>query len=116
MPDSIYFRTLQNDPNNQSEIVQQWNFLNNKDRTKNTGYIGGLTSRPIEQAGVHKAIEANYLPSPPRRDRRIFIKAPIPVYTQNPRPVVGLKLSELRKPPVKLKPVFETLFEEDRIW
>jgi hypothetical protein len=106
MFEPIYRRTLEelaNKPNETKIVNQPWSTQYDPNRVNDPTYMGGLMPQQIQRAGVYKPIQTEDTPRPPQRDRRVFMKAPKPVYTE-PQEEPRLK--------IKRKPVFETLFED----
>lgn len=116
MFEPIYRRTLEdlvNKPNETKIVAQQWSMQYDPNRVNDPTYMGGLEPQYIKRAGVYNPIQTDYMPKPPQRDQRIFMKAPKPVYRPEEQPIPELRAQpsyQNQQKKKKQKPVFETLF------
>ena len=116
MSDQILnYRTVEelvNQPNQTKMIAQQWSMQYDPNRVNDPTYMGGLAEQTFREHGTYKQVQSDELP-PVIRDRRIFMKAPEPVYRPEEQPIPELRAQpsyQNQQKKKKLKPVFDTLF------
>lgn len=111
----LNYRTVEslvNKPNETKMIAQQWSTQYDPNRVNDPTYMGGLAEQTFREHGTYKPVQSEELPQV-RRDKRIFIKAPEPVYQPEDQPIPELRAQpSYQQKKKKLKPVFETLFGE----
>jgi hypothetical protein len=115
MANPLNIRTVEdmvNQPNQTKMIVQQWSMQYDPNRVNDPTYMGGLAEQTFREHGTFKPVQSDELP-PVIRDRRIFVKAPEPVYKEEEQPIPELRAQssyQNQQKKKKQKPVFETLF------